>query len=97
MTNIYARDAHGQTVCMRLCRSCAKPRLTYIQGGRLPTNPFDISRIVLSGLAATLVAVSLIFGIIIGGPLGFAVAVTGSLAGAGILAVVAVSCIQQSY
>jgi hypothetical protein len=31
MTNVYAKDAEGQTVCLRLCRTCANPRITYIQ------------------------------------------------------------------
>jgi hypothetical protein len=96
MTNVYARDAHGHIVRMRLCRSCAKPRLTYIQGGRLPAFALDAPRIVLCALVATVLAVSLVFGIIISGPLGFAVAITGSLGSAGILAAVATSCTQQS-
>jgi hypothetical protein len=95
MTNVYARDAHGHIVRMRLCHSCAKPRLTYIQGGSVPALALDAPQIVLCALAATVLAVSLVFGIIISGPLGFAVTIVGSLGSAGILAVVATSCTQR--
>jgi uncharacterized membrane-anchored protein YitT (DUF2179 family) len=96
MTSVPGRDANGHIVQLRLCPSCVHPYTTYIQGGILPALAFDAPRIVLCALAVTLLAVSLVFGIIIGAPLGFAVAIAGSLGGAGILAVVATSCIQQS-
>ena len=94
MTNVYARAANGKIVCLRLCRTCASPVLTYI-AGRWPTIPsIDSGRLLLAGLALMLVVLNVIFGIIIGGPHGFTVALSGILIGAGILAAVAVSCIQ---
>jgi hypothetical protein len=47
-------------------------------------------------LAAVLVVLNVIFGIIIGGPAGFAVMLSAMLVGAGFLALVATSCILFS-
>lgn len=96
MTNVYARDANGHLVCLRVCRACANPVLTYIAGRWLNIPSIDSGRILLAGLALALVVLNVIFGIIIGPPIGFAVALSGILIGAGILAAVAASCIQSS-
>jgi hypothetical protein len=47
-------------------------------------------------LASVLVALNVIFGLIVGGSMGFAVALTAIMVGAGILVTVAASCIQSS-
>ena len=96
MTNVYARNANGQIVCLRLCHACANPVLTYIAGRWLKIPSIDSGRFLLAGLALALVVLNVIFGGIIGPPIGFAVALSGILVGAGILAAVAVSCIQSS-
>lgn len=96
MTNVYARDANGKIVCLRLCRTCASPILTYIAGRWATIPSIDSGRLLLAGLALVLVVLNVIFGIIIGGSHGFAVALSGILVGAGILAAVATSCIQSS-
>jgi len=96
LTSVPARDANGQIVCLRLCRACLHPRITYIQGGRLPTLVFDVPKTLMVALAATLASLDVIFGIIIGGPVGFAVALSAILVGAGILAAVGASCILSS-
>jgi RNase P subunit RPR2 len=31
MVDVRVRDAHGEVAIVRFCRSCAAPRLTYIQ------------------------------------------------------------------
>jgi len=91
MTNVYARAANGRVICLRICRTCACPVLTYI-AGRWPTIPsINSGRLLLAGLAMVLVVLNVIFGIIIAGPHGFAVALSGILVGAGILAAVAAS------
>jgi len=96
MTNVYARDANGRIVCLRLCRACANPVVTYI-AGRWPTiSSIGSGQLLLAGLALVLVVLNVIFGIIIDGSHGFAVALSGILVGAGILAALAVSCIQSS-
>jgi len=96
MTNVYARGTEGQVVCLRLCRACANPHLTYI-AARWPTiKPLDAGRYLSASLALALVILNVIFGAVIGGSLGFGVALSGILVGAGMLTAVAVSCIQSS-
>jgi hypothetical protein len=50
----------------------------------------------MAALASVLVALNVIFGLIIGGSVGFAVALSGIMVGAGILVAVAASCILSS-
>ena len=96
LTSVPARDANGQIVYLRLCRACLHPRITYIQGGPIPTLMFDLPHVLMAGLAATLVILNVIFGLIIGGSAGFAVMLSATLVGAGFLALVAASCILSS-
>lgn len=91
MTNVYARNANGQVVCLRLCRTCANPVLTYI-AGRIPRIvPVDAGTLLIASLALILVVLDVIFGLIIGGSRGFAIALAGMLVGAGVLAALAVT------
>jgi hypothetical protein len=62
----------------------------------LPAFGFDVPRTLMAALASVLVALNAIFGFIVGGPVGFAVALSGIMIGAGILATVAASCILSS-
>lgn len=93
MTNVYARDANGQIVCLRLCHACANPVITYI-AARLPRiHSVDSGRVVIASLALVLVVLNVIFGLVIGGPHGFGVALAGMLVGAGIF--VSLAATQQ--
>jgi len=62
----------------------------------LPAFAFDVPRALMATLASVLVALNVIFGLIIGGSVGFAVVLSGIMVGAGILTAVAASCIQSS-
>jgi hypothetical protein len=62
----------------------------------LPAFAFDVPRTLMEALASVLVALNVIFGLIVGGSMGFAVALTAIMVGAGILVTVAASCIQSS-
>jgi hypothetical protein len=62
----------------------------------LPAFAFDVPRTLMVALASVLVALNVIFGLIVGGPVGFAVALSAIMVGAGILAAVAASCILSS-
>ena len=91
MTNVYARDASGQVVILRLCRTCANPVLTYI-AGRLPRIvQVDSGRVLIASLALILVILDVVFGLVIGSAWGFALAIAGMLAGAGVLVALAVT------
>ena len=62
----------------------------------MPAFAFDVPRTLMVALASVLVALNVIFGLIVGGSMGFAVALTAIMVGAGILVTVAASCIQSS-
>jgi hypothetical protein len=62
----------------------------------LPAFAFDAPRTLMAALASVLVALNVIFGLIIGGSVGFAVALSAIMVGAGILVAVAASCILSS-
>jgi hypothetical protein len=62
----------------------------------LPAFRFDVPRTLMAALAGVLVALNVIFSLIVGGPVGFAVALSAIMVGAGILAAVAASCILSS-
>jgi hypothetical protein len=97
MCDKYVRNAEtGLPVRLRICRSCLHPRTTYIQSRMLPAFAFDVPRTLMEALASVLVALNVIFGLIVGGSMGFAVALTAIMVGAGILVTVAASCIQSS-
>jgi len=91
MVNVYARDASGQVITLRLCRTCVNPVLTYI-AGRLPRIvPVDSGQVLIASLVLILVVLDVIFGLVIGGSHGFAIALAGMLAGAGVLVSLAVT------
>ena len=97
MCDKYVRNAEtGLPVRLRICRSCLHPQITYIQSRMLPAFAFDVPRTLMAALASVLVALNVIFGLIVGGSMGFAVALTAIMVGAGILVTVAASCIQSS-
>jgi len=96
MTPVPALDASGKTVPLYLCPACMYPRITYIQGFPFRWLAHDVPRMLMVSLAAVLVVLNVIFGIIIGGPAGFAVMLSAMLVGAGFLALVATSCILFS-
>jgi hypothetical protein len=97
MYDKYVRNAEtGLPLRLRICRSCLHPRTTYIQGRMLPAFAFDVPRTLMAALASVLVALNMIFGFIVGGSVGFAVALSGIMIGAGIFAAVAASCIISS-
>ena len=97
MCDKYVRNAETSLpVHLRICDSCLHPRITYIQSRMLPAFAFDVPRTLMAALASVLVALNVIFGLIIGGPVGFAVALSAIMVGAGILAAVAASCTQSS-
>jgi hypothetical protein len=97
MCDKYVRNAEtGLPVRLRICHSCLHPQITYIQSRTLPAFAFDVPRTLMAALASVLVALNVIFGLIVGGSMGFAVALTVIMIGAGILVTVAASCIQSS-
>jgi hypothetical protein len=97
MSDKYVVNAEtGLPVRLRICRSCLHPQITYIQSRRFPAFAFGVPRTLMVALAATLASLDVIFGIIIGGPVGFAVALSAILVGAGILTAVGASCIPSS-
>jgi hypothetical protein len=86
MVTVYARDAHGVIVPLRLCRACAKPQITYIQSGATFLQlGADMAAVLGVTLAVILIAAGIVFGLVIGSTAGFVILVTCSLVGAGIL------------
>jgi len=97
MTNVYARDANGHIVCLRLCRVCANPNLTYIQATWLQRLSLDRSVTVAAIMTAALVTAMVLFGAILGPNLGWTLAFTGIATGSCVLVALAVaSCIPYS-
>jgi len=97
MSDKYVLNAEtGLPVRLRICSSCLHPQITYIQSRRFPALAFGVPRTLIVALSATLASLDVIFGIVIGGPVGFAIALSAILVGAGVLTMVAVSCIPSS-
>jgi hypothetical protein len=75
--------------------------MTYIQSAAgwplpWPRVEVNVAAILTGTLAIITVAVGLLFGLIVRGSVGFAVLISCSLLGAGILTMVAASCISSS-
>jgi hypothetical protein len=71
--------------------------LTYIQSAAGFTHDVNVPQILVGAIAVIIIWMGLIFGLAIGQAAGFAIMVTCSLVGAGMLAMEAVSqCIRSS-
>jgi len=89
-------DANRNVITLRICRRCRKQQLTYIQARWANWIHLDVPRTLMVSLVAVLVVLNVIFALIIGGSVGFAVMLSAMLVGAGFLALVAASCILSS-
>jgi len=92
MQDVYVKNPDtGLPVRVRFCRTCLKPRLTYIQWASPAWLTADVGCILTVTLALILVVSNVIFGLVIGTPLGSVIALAAILVGAGILASLAVT------
>lgn len=83
MVDIYVKNTKGIPMPVRMCRRCAKPRITYI-AGHLGLPKVDVPRLLGLAFGLTVAILNIAFGRVVGGFVGLWIALVGVLCGAGI-------------